>query len=293
MRMKAILSMTLLLFLAASGCQWHRQPFDNQGIAGHIHAIDHVPVVVADLDEVTRFFSETLHFSLKTGKEHAGIKNSFIKFQDGSYLEFITPLDSTQEIGKYYTQALSKRQGGTYLAISVPSADSVRQYLDQQHIAYAADSNRIWKTLEPKDAELFYIQYSDTNRRDKPAYTSHTNGSLSMHSAWVISNDIPSDIQRYSTFGATFIRTDTLLNMPAHLFTVGKSELILLDAQAGKDIPEMLRAPGMQGVCGFTIHVSSLDSLNQLLPVSAQRVVEKNRTVYFLSDYSLFLVFTE
>ena len=64
-------------------------------------SIDHVPVVVSNIDSIKRILSAT-HFTVKEGREHEGIKNCFIKFQDGTYLEFITPTDSLQRIGKYY-----------------------------------------------------------------------------------------------------------------------------------------------------------------------------------------------
>jgi beta-lactamase class D len=66
------------------------------------NSIDHVPIVVNDLENVKEFLRGRLHFTIKEGKTHEGIKNCFVKFQDGTYLEFISPTDSLQAIGRFY-----------------------------------------------------------------------------------------------------------------------------------------------------------------------------------------------
>ena len=106
-------------------------------------SIDHIPIAVKNLDNSRKVFSDLLHFKVKNGKEHEGIKNYFIKFEDGTYLEFTTPIDSLQTIGKYYADFLKNRQGGTSLAIAIKSSDTLINYLNAQSIMYNIDSNRI------------------------------------------------------------------------------------------------------------------------------------------------------
>ena len=125
------------------------------------NSIDHIPIAVNDLDKLKTILKNELHFTLKEGKIHEGIKNCFVKFQDGTYLEFIQPIDSLPTIGKYYTNFLKTRQGGTSLAISIKNADLVKKLLNEQNIQFNYDRNKIWKTIEPENADVFFIEYLD------------------------------------------------------------------------------------------------------------------------------------
>src|SRR5690606_26994131 len=141
----------------------------------------------------TKLLSEFLHFKVKAGKDHQGIQNCFIKFQDGTYLEFTMPIDSSQAIGRYYSDILKKRQGGTSLAISVHNSDTIIDFLNAKSISFEVDSNRIWKTVEPKGIDLFFIDYSDKNWKDSKINTTHLNTALSLESTYILSTNIELD----------------------------------------------------------------------------------------------------
>jgi beta-lactamase class D len=119
-------------------------------------SIDHVPIVVKDLEKVKNILKNELFFTIKEGKAHAGIKNCFIKFQDGTYLEFISPTDSLQPIGRHYTNFLHTKQGATSLAISTTNARMVKQMLTEQNTQCTDDSNKVWKTIEVQAAGMFF-----------------------------------------------------------------------------------------------------------------------------------------
>lgn len=119
-------------------------------------SINHVPIVVANLPQVKTVFTD-LGFKVKNGREHEGINNCFIKFQDGTYLEFVEPINDKFSIGKYYTDFLKKKQGATALAVDVQHTAAAKNFLDKQHIRYTTDSNSVWQTIDPKikDTEIF------------------------------------------------------------------------------------------------------------------------------------------
>ncbi|MPR35699.1 VOC family protein [Salmonirosea aquatica] len=256
-------------------------------------SIDHVPVVVRDLESIKNLLSETLHFKVKAGKPHAGIENCFVKFQDGTYLEFITPLDSTPDIGKYYTRFLKQRQGGTSLAISVQSAETVKKELRAKNIAFTSDSNQVWKTVEPSQSDLFYIEYADKSWKDTQQNTSHPNGALSLRSVWIISANVGEDTGKYSEFGFTNTGKEVLLDVPAHRLAVGSSTLFLIDQKNGKRLTSGFSARELTGICGFTLKVNSLGTLKNRLPKSDIVRVDTKRILYFLNEYNLFLEFIE
>lgn len=256
-------------------------------------SIDHIPIAVKNLDNSRKAFSDLLHFKVKNGKEHEGIKNYFIKFEDGTYLEFTTPIDSLQTIGKYYADFLKNRQGGTSLAIAVKSSDTLINYLNAQSIMYNIDSNRIWKTIEPKGIELFFIDYADKQWRDSKINTTHLNTASSLKSAYILSADIDTDVKKYKLFGFSELRKGRFLNIPYRHLIIGESHLYLLETYKSKKITRFLNQQDLKGICGFEIKVKALSTLNKLLGKTDWVTIEKHRTIVYLQDLNLFFVFTE
>jgi catechol 2,3-dioxygenase-like lactoylglutathione lyase family enzyme len=255
--------------------------------------IDHIPIVVKDLDGTSKFFSEVLHFKIKNGKAHEGIKNGFVKFQDGTYLELTMPIDPSKEIGKYYAEALKVRQGGTELAISVQSADTVSNYLKSNLLSFDVSTNPVWKTVSPKGIDLFFIEYANKKWKDTKEHTTHPNTALSLKSTYLFSNNITGDVKKYLQYGFRKTTDGYFLNTPFVQLTVGKSNLYLLDASKAGKLSSKLKTAHLKGIGGFEITVSSLATLNALLSQTKDVLVEPNRTICFLEKYNLFLLFSE
>lgn len=256
-------------------------------------SIDHIPIAVKNLDNLKKVLSELLHFNVKEGKEHEGIKNCFIKFQDGTYLEFTTPIDSLQTIGKYYADFLKNRQGGTSLAISIKSSDTLINYLDTKSISYKIDSNRIWKTLEPKGIDLFFIDYSDKQWKDSKTNTTHWNTARSLESVYILSPNIDVDVKKYKSFGFSELKNGNFLNIPYRHLMIGHSNLYLLYTSKSNKIEQSLNKQSLTGICGFEIKTKSLSALNKLLQKAEKVTIEKKQTIIYLQDLNLFFVFTE
>ena len=71
--------------------------------------LNHVPVVVSDLDEASHAYRR-LGFSLKEGRPHAnGLVNRHVKFPDGTEVELITAPPAVDSLTTYYQEAA--RQG--------------------------------------------------------------------------------------------------------------------------------------------------------------------------------------
>ncbi len=246
-------------------------------------AIDHVPIVVKDMDSIKKLFSNTLHFTIKNGREHEGIKNCFIKFQDGTYLELVTPTDSLQATGKFYTAFLKKRAGGTALAVSVNSVDTVMKKLMAQSIIFESSNTNFWKTVSPKDDDIFFIEYADKRWKDSKLNTTHSNLAYSLRSIFLLSDSIILDIKKYTSFGFTKKESGYYQGIPYSRMQAGNSNLYLLNA-ANKN---------STGICGFEIKTASLKQLNSLLPKTANVLMEKNKTIIHIPELNLFLTFTE
>lgn len=257
------------------------------------NSIDHIPIVVNDLEKVKDIFKNQLHFTIKEGKVHEGIKNCFVKFQDGTYLEFIEPLDSSYSIGKYYANFLLTRQGGTSLAISIKNNDLAKKMLIDKNIPFSVDSNKIWQTIELENSKLFFIEYADNNWKENPTNTKHSNTATSLNSMFFICDDINEEAKKYNHLG--FIETEKgiYLETPYKLFKAGQSSLYLLDGKNSSKINQLLTSKKLKGICGFEIKVNSLLTFNQQIMQKDNVIKEKNRTTIYFKDYNMFLAFTE
>lgn len=257
------------------------------------YSIDHIPIVVNDLEKIKDIFQNQLHFIIKEGKIHEGIKNCFVKFQDSTYLEFIEPLDNLQTIGKYYADFLKARQGGTSLAISISNTTLMKVTLNKKNIIFTADSNSVWQTIEPENSDLFFIEYANKNWKENVANTTHSNTAKSLTATYVLTNNIETETKKYKTLGFTEIESGNYLETPYKLFKIGQSSLYLLDGKKSGKINKLLKSKNLQGVCGFQIKINSLEAFNKQINYSKNVVVEKNSTTFYLTDCNLFLTFKE
>ncbi len=256
-------------------------------------SIDHIPIVVKNIDSVKKTLSETLGFKIKEGKEHLGIKNCFIKFQDGTYLEFIKVVDSLQAMGNYYANFLKNRQGGSSLAISVKSTDNVIRFLQEKNIPFEIDSNRIWKTLEPKGYQLFFIEYNNKNWKDSKTNTTHFNKALSLKTTYMIDTGLQQYENKYKQLGFFEGKKGAILGIPYKTLLIGQSKLCLLNAAKAKRIISIFNTQQFFGICGYEIKVSSLKELERIIPKSKNVLFEKEKIIYFFADSNFFLEFTE
>lgn len=256
-------------------------------------SIDHVPVVVYDLHVTSKLLTDVLHFKIKAGREHEGIKNCFIKFEDGTYLEFITPTDRTTATGRYYTNALKHRQGGTALAVAVRSADTMTDYLKLKSIAFEREDNPIWRTVSPKGIDLFFIDYRNKSWKDTEINTTHPNGALSLKSTYLLSSNINTDSNRYSLYKFQPGGNGSILTIPYQTLTAGNSYLHLIEGSKAKTLLRKFTTPRLTGICGFEIKVRSLSDINTLLPKTADTLIEHGKTIYFVQELNVFFLFSE
>ncbi len=257
------------------------------------NSIDHIPIVVNDLDKMKGILKNELHFTIKEGKVHEGIKNCFVKFQDGTYLEFISPTDSLQSIGNYYTNFLKTSQGGTSLAISISSSDLVTQMLKEQNIQFNYDSNKVWKTIEPQKFNMFFIEYADKSWKENPVNTNHSNTATALIATYFLTDNIEAEIKKYKRLGITEIESGNYLETPYVLLKIGQNNLYLLDGAKSKKINQLLNLSKLNGICGFQIKVNSLLTINKLINQKENIIKEKNRTTIYFKDYKMFLAFSE
>lgn len=257
-------------------------------------SINHVPIVVSNLQEVKTIFND-LGFKIKNGKEHEGINNCFIKFQDGTYLEFIEPIDSKYSIGKYYKDFLKNKQGATALAIDVQSTEAAKLFLSKQNVRYTTDSNSIWQTIDPKikDNEVFYIEYANKSWKDTRENTTHSNGALQLNTTWFLAKNLKESIKKYTNLGFELEGKSQCFGTNAYILRLARNKLIVLEASP--KLPSFITNKNLEGICGFTIKTSSVDSVRKFFKDKPQQMIVANQkqTLLYFSEYNFFIEFVE
>lgn len=257
-----------------------------------VTGIDHVPVVVPDLNEARHAFSDLLKFTVKNGRLHEGINNFFVKFQDGTYLEFVTPVDPDFETGSFYANFLKKRAGGTSMALSVKSADSTTVLLQRQHISFKSNPNPIWNSIELPGFDLFYIEYINKSWKERIENITHPNEAMALKAVWWNSRNPTADISKFKTLGFADQGSSTRLGTKARILVAKSSELIVVNNRDGLNLLTDPKIRQTEGICGFTVQVKSLNTVMQLLG-DKKLIVKDQCLVYHLEEYNFFMVFSE
>lgn len=149
-----------------------------------IEGIDHIPVVVADLEKAETDY-RVLGFAIKPGRFHAdGIRNVHVKFADHTEIELITAPATTDALTREYRNKITRSEGPVYFGLYTrePSALAgrlralgTRPEIDGDLIGFGEGS-----PLHP----LFFgsRQASPT---DKPEYFAHENGAVRVAGLWI------------------------------------------------------------------------------------------------------------
>jgi catechol 2,3-dioxygenase-like lactoylglutathione lyase family enzyme len=192
--------------------------------------IDHIPIAVKDLDQTTNSYQK-LGFSLKPGVLHGnGIRNSHLKFKDGSGLELISPPSTSRdELTGYYLNHLKQGDGPAYVSFHARDTDKLLAALTASGFDYRNDG-----VITLKDPRLKFIFFVKDNRSptDKPEHFVHPNFATAMTGVWLALDDksYKSVSKLLTALGAAV--SEDLVFVPnavkAKVFTVQNGYVVLL-----------------------------------------------------------------
>lgn len=151
--------------------------------------LDHVPVAVRSLEAAVRSYGEGLGFRLKPGRPHRnGLRNTFAKLPDGSYLELITADSATDQLSRWYADLLRRGEGGARLALRADSLPALAERFRRDGYAGALRSyGGALRTLSfsaPALETIFLIEYL-APVVDDPALLRHPNTALGLEAVWL------------------------------------------------------------------------------------------------------------
>ena len=193
--------------------------------------IDHMPTVVSNLKEASDAYRH-LGFSIKPGRLHEdGLRNSHIKFMDGSGIELISPpATPTDQLTKSYLEFLQQGFGPVYLAFHARDIDKLILALNAAQFRFKNDDGLI-TLLDPQLNFIFFVR-GNRSPTDKPEHFAHTNGAFAMNEVWLaLDAETLASLNKLLLSLGAVEHTDTVMtpsSSSAHVFDVQNGRVIAL-----------------------------------------------------------------
>ena len=252
--------------------------------------IDHLVVLVRDLQSTTKEYHDLLGFDISgIGQHPGGTENSIARFQDDTYLELLSVYDPTK--AKDTVAFLEKYEGAGAVGLNIGSADATVNFLRSRGIETGTGSGTIklentddvpsvlwkWVDLKAKTSitdSIFFLEYTleraAFRKRHPEQYSvgSHSNGARRLASVWMIAKDLKDGAGPYEMIGLLAKRQVKLEHADAKgtEFQVGQGTILLLAPTKDDGKTAMfLKQHGEGGILGASIEVGDLSSARHFL----------------------------
>ena len=152
-----------------------------------IVGIDHIPVVVADLEKAQADF-RALGFRIKPGRPHAdGIRNAHVKFPDGSEIELITAPAAVDALTAEYRAKMATGEGPVYFGLYEPDQTALLAKIKGLPAVADTDHGALDFAPESPLHPLFFGQ-RNKSPTDLPEHFAHENTAVKLSGLWVRDN---------------------------------------------------------------------------------------------------------
>lgn len=279
-------------------------PARNAGVLGDGWGIDHVGIVVRNLEAAEELYRSRLGFTVSPGGSfpHFGsVRNSIIGFGQ-TYIEVIT-VDPARAIGLGESLAgfLSQHEGALMLGLHVSSTQQTADFLRERGFEIAGPLGGTltldgdgetpperWRYVVfaqpvlPADP-IFFLEYNTTEGVTLPVLPAqHANTAQRLASVWMAVRDLPAAIAAYESIGLPAGRElrHEHLGATGRELLAGSGAIWLLEAADEQGAVASFLARRGEGVIGMGIEVGSLDRANTSLANDIQQQIAPYAGVY-------------
>lgn len=222
--------------------------------------IDHMPVVVADLEEAITSYKR-LGFSIKPGRFHDnGLRNSHVKFKDGSGVELICPPSQpADDLTRAYSELLQDGEGPAYISFHARDTEVLTAAFGKANIQFKDDSGLI-RLLEPSLDFIFFVK-DNRSPTDRPEHFAHPNTAVAMTEIW-LALDVPSrtNLRKLLLALGAVERNETVLvpaEARAEVFTIQNGRLVV--------VSDAYQLQNKRKIIGAKFRVQNLRAARQFL----------------------------
>ncbi len=283
--------------LAASPRQT-RDAAQVPSVLGTGRGIDHVIVIIRDLEATARTYTDVLGFTVRQGGSFpGGLRNRAVLFSS-TYLEFLSMDPSQAPPDDEIVRLLKEREGGYGLGLSVSSAQHTADALRARKFevtgpagsSYTPEGSKavqtaLWQTVSIKKPVLpfepiFFIQYATARARSR--LPEHQNTAVDVHSVWIGVKDLETATKGYGALG---LRPGRKLGIPRLVakgreIAAGQGVILLLQATDTKGPLASYVARYGEGVIGMSIEVRDIKFARSLLRNSTKEAFNPYKGPY-------------
>jgi catechol 2,3-dioxygenase-like lactoylglutathione lyase family enzyme len=273
----------------AAAPQQTRGAAQTASVLGTGRGIDHVIVIVRDLEEAARVYTEVLGFTVvRGGSFPGGLQSRTARFAS-NYVELMSIDPSQAPPDDELVRLLNEREGGYALGLGVSSAQQTADALRARNfeVAGPAGSPAIpegskdvqmapWQTVAITNPVLpfepiFFIQYD--RREAWPGPFEHQNTAVDVHSVWIAVKDLEAATKGYEALGLLPGRKRRMPQLAAKGREIGAGQgvILLLQATDTKGPLASYVAQQGEGVIGMSIEVRDLQVARSLLRSSTKQ----------------------
>ncbi len=283
--------------LAAAPRQSHNDP-QVPSVLGTGRGIDHVIVIIRDLEAAARTYTDVLGFTVRQGGSFpGGLRNRAVLFSS-TYLEFLSMDPSQAPPDDEIVRLLKEREGGYGLGLSVSSAQQTADALRARNFevtgpagsSYTPEGSKdvktaLWQTVSITKPVLpfepiFFIQYATGKERSRSP--EHQNTAVDVHSVWIGVKDLGTAAKSYEVLGLRPGRKRRIPQLAAkgREITAGQGVILLLQSTDTKGLLASYVALHGEGVIGMSIEVRDIEIARSLLRNSTKEAFNPYKGPY-------------
>lgn len=281
-------AVVIVLGLAAAP-QQTRGAAQTASVLGTGRGLDHVIVIVRDLEEAARVYTEVLGFTVvRVGSLPGGLQNRAVRFVS-NYVELMSVDPSQAPPDDDFVRLLNEREGGYALGLGVSSAQQTADALRARNFEVAGPAGSsltpegskdvqkaLWQTVAITNPALpfepiFFIQYASREARSRPS--EHQNTAVDVHSVWIAVKDLETATKGYGALGLPPGRKRRMPQLAAkgREISAGQGVILLVQATDAKGPLASYVAMQGEGVIGMSIEVRDLQIARSLLRSSTKQ----------------------
>jgi catechol 2,3-dioxygenase-like lactoylglutathione lyase family enzyme len=276
----------------------------NDSVLGEGDGLDHVGILVRDLEGAKDTYRDTLGFWIQppgvVSVNTSGIKTSSAFFEDGSYLYLVAvnDLEKARLNRPSYLAFLEKHEGAKFLILNVSSAEGTARFLRARGLDVSDPDTRTvtapgakempppigWavtfkKPILPADSISFF-QYANAAAREErirkdnaSGRTHHANTAKRIAAVWIVVRDLKATTKAFGLAGlyAGEGRKFPALGAAGREIEAGGGRIVLLEPKGKTGKAASYLAERGEGIMGVSIEVGSLETARALLEKNTKR----------------------
>jgi hypothetical protein len=197
--------------------------------------LDHVVLVVADLDQAAAQF-ERHGFRMKSGRLHANnLLNRHIKFRDGSSIELMTVAGAPGDgMARRYADLLAAGEGGVYVAFKVASIETPARHALALQLQTQRSASGPWQflgfaTASPAAAVFFGSGHAPV--RDPDSLLAHRPAVSGLAEVWLEGGSELRDL--LENLGGRRCGPATFAQRTGERIALGRGSVVIVPARSG------------------------------------------------------------